>query len=151
MADLEHIHMPEQAAFEEQCLDGSLRVAREQGTEAAALQQDHHRCVVDIAIRKRREGVGVIREDHAQATVASERNDLAGPSQAEFNARLRAGERHEAGIGWVLVGTAGLDHQVHVEALQGRHQAGHVILVWVSQHHHVQPSLPERQPLAEPA
>ena len=143
--------MAQQAALEQQCLDGCLRVARQQGAKAGAFQQHHHRRVVDVTFRERCLSVGLIRKDDAQASIRSEREDLSGSSQAEFGARLSMGERQEAGIGRVLVITAGLDHQVNVEALERRHQARHVILVGMGQHQHVQPSLPERQPLTQPA
>lgn len=61
VADLEHVDRPEGAARNERGLDGGLGIAGEQRAEAAVTNLDHHRGVVDIAVRQRRAGVLVAR------------------------------------------------------------------------------------------
>jgi hypothetical protein len=55
--DLEHLDAAQQAALQQKALDGRLRVAGQQRPECSALQQQHHRRVVDVVLRQGRSHV----------------------------------------------------------------------------------------------
>lgn len=58
MANLEQVDIRHQAAPQQQRLDRRLGVAGQQGSEAAVAEEQHHRAVVDVALRKRRRRIG---------------------------------------------------------------------------------------------
>jgi hypothetical protein len=151
MADFQDVDVAEQAALQQEGLHRRLRVAGEQRLKAAALEQHHHRRVVDVAVDQRRVGVSLSGKEDGQACVDTQRNDVPGPRQADLDAGLGPRQRREARIGRVFVRASRLEDGADRESLERRHQPGHVVLVRMGQHHHVQAPLPERQPFAKAA
>lgn len=147
--DLEHVDRPQQAALQQQLLDRCLRVAGEQRTEAAALQQQDHRAVVDVAFGQGRLRIRRIGKEHEKARPFAERNQIAGPGQMELSSGLGARQSDEAWVGGVLVLASRLIDDPDAEPLECRNETGDVVLVRVGEDHHVQPALPEGKPGSE--
>ena len=66
VADLEQIHRLEEVAGEKRGFDGCFGVASQQRGEPAELENEHDRAVVDVALRERRNGVGLGGVEHAR-------------------------------------------------------------------------------------
>lgn len=58
VTDLQHVNRPQCIASQERRLDRRLGVAGQQGSEAAVAEEQHHRAVVDVALRKQRRRIG---------------------------------------------------------------------------------------------
>jgi hypothetical protein len=84
VTDLEHVDRRNQAALEEQPLDGRLGVPGQQRGEAAVAQERDDRAIVDIAFGQRQARIGFGRVDDLQARGSVEVEDRAGPGQAEL-------------------------------------------------------------------
>jgi hypothetical protein len=149
VADLEHVDPCQEAAFREQALDRHLRVTGEEGREAAEAQQADDRRVVDIGVRERASHVRRGRVENRQGCGCVEAQPLTCARGREAPSWLGTRGLEESWIGGVLVGTSAIQDQPHSVALQGRHQAGDVVLVRVGEDYHVDAPPPPGQPLAE--
>ncbi len=151
VADLQHVDVDQEPALRQHRLNRHLRVAGEQRAESAAAQQPHDRCVVDVSLGQRSGHVlgGRIEERKCRRRIKAQGHARAG--DGELPARLPSGLEHEARIGRILVRAAPVEDEAHLVAVQGRDEAGDVVLVRVGQDHDVDPPTPPRQPLPEPS
>ena len=77
MSDLEHVDPTQEAALQQEALDGRLCIAGQQRTETTALEQQHHRRVIDVVLRHGRSQVVRAGIEDAQAGSRSESDDVA--------------------------------------------------------------------------
>jgi hypothetical protein len=90
VADLEHVDGVQEPAIGEACLDGSLRVAGQQGDESAGAQDGHDRRVVDIAVGQRPGRIGRGRIDDLERRRVIDRQPLARAAKHKAQAGLMA-------------------------------------------------------------
>jgi hypothetical protein len=81
MAHLQHLHRSDEAAAEQDLLDGRLGVAGEQRLERSVPEQDDHRAVVDVALRQRGAGIGLGRVEDLDARGVVKPDHLASSSE----------------------------------------------------------------------
>ena len=149
--DLEKVDVRNHPTRQQLRLHRRLCVAGEQRAEAAAAQQEHDRGVVDVTLEQRCRRVRRAGVEHLDACHRAKAEAGTGTRQRICAAALRPGQGDEPCVARILVGTARIQHAPNAEALEHRHQAGDVVLVRVSEHHHGDAPLPEGKLLAKAA
>ena len=150
VADLEDIDRSDQATRDECGLDRRLGVTGQQCREAAHLEQQHDRSVVDVALGKRRVDVGLCRIEDGGGGARSEIEALARACQdGRDGGSGRIG--HQAVVGRVLERDPGVQHGADAVAIQHVDEPGDVVLVRMADHEHVDPSGEERQVRPDPS
>lgn len=150
MSDLEQVHDRKDAASDEHCLDRRLGVAGEEGGEPTVAQDHHHRAVVDVALGERRGRIGLGGIEDLDRRRGIEREDRAGSRERAGQDRLGGSIGEQAVMRRVLEPDPGVKERADLESVEGVDQPRDVVLVWVAEHHHADPSRVERQVRTNP-
>jgi hypothetical protein len=144
VSDLQHLDRCDRIARDQCRLEGGLGIAGEQGGECAHLDRQHDRTVVDVALRKWRDGVRVRGIQQAYRCATPQRQGVTGPADRDRDpGASRIGQK--AFVGRIVERDCGVDDGADAESVEHVHEASDVVLVWVAEHHDIDASREELQ------